>query len=63
MKDAKDIEVIQARAHDASVSMIDVCKAAGIFPTSFYRSRKNGRMQYGMYRRLLDAVATFEVAK
>lgn len=55
-----EIAALESRAHAARITMRDVCKRAGIFPQSWYRARKRGRMEYAPYVRLEAELASIE---
>ncbi len=51
---------LERRAHEARVSMRDLCRKAGKHPQSWYRARKRGRAEYGLIKPLEDILKELE---
>lgn len=47
-----ELDALERRAHEARISMSDLCKRSGKFPQSWYRAKKRGRAEY----KLIDAL-------
>jgi hypothetical protein len=58
-----DLIAIEARALAARVTMPDLCRRAGKFPTSWYRARKRGRADIRLIAPIERALDEIEAAR
>jgi hypothetical protein len=55
-----EIDAIEARALAARITMPDLCRKAGKFPSSWYRARQRGRAEISLIAPLETALDTIE---
>lgn len=55
-----EMVALERRAHEARITMMGLCKRAGVFPQSWYRARKRGSANYTLIDPLERAMREIE---